>query len=313
MKKLCIILWDPGYAFYALNLEQQIDLLKNKVSEAYEKIAPQLDEETSVLFLCPEFTFLNKEKLHSSSAYTKNELAALEDKLSALVSNHPNLIISPGTSNVEKELDLTDPKKKEKYANYFHKHPDVKRTSSHAEKNLELALGRPAELDGLKGKTIIKNTAFFFSGNFKKRYSKKHPANERILDFSTIFYAGNASPFFDINGIRFGIEICYDHKMGALAEEQKKHHTQDIDVHIILSNVINIIPNKVANNKKNIVVVNCAGFTSDQKAKIATGVMVGDNQGTLSKINIDETSSSRDIWIYPVIEIPRLKNIPSPR
>lgn len=71
----------------------------------------------------------------------------------------------------------------------------------------------------------MKSTAsiFFQSTTAKpKRYSKRIEAGEYLDSITNFLYPGHSTPFFTYNGIRFGIEICADHKDGILISEQKR-------------------------------------------------------------------------------------------
>lgn len=165
----------------------------------------------------------------------------------------------------------------------------------------------------IKDKTLVKNIAsiFFHSSEDKpKRYAKRVEAGEYIDAWSGIFYSGHSSAVFSQNGVRFGIEICADHKDGILRLEQKRTG-QQVDVHLIVANVMHTIPSKVAESEESTIVINCAGnFTYNPIAAKSTGVWVTNGQGDLEPVEKAE-ASTKDLQIYLKIPVLNQKNTPS--
>ncbi|CEK10780.1 hypothetical protein [Legionella hackeliae] len=294
MKTLTIAMWDPGFSIQDLSLSEKIDVLEEKFKAVYQLAMSSLTDETTFLFLCPEFNLLNMKDL-SNLSYTKSEFVDIEKRLQKLANDYPQAIIIPGTAYIQKTLDLNDPEKDKKYAATIKKW------------QLEHLRTLKNFRQEIKDKTIIKSTAsiFFESKATKpKRYSKRVEAGEYIDAISSILYPGHSSPFFTHNGIRFGIEICADHEDGVLLSEQK----EPIDVHVIIANVMRTMAGKVANKgcQENVIVVNCAGnFSYAPTAAKEVGVWVS-GEGDLERLKQDD-SSSKDLRIYSDIPVPNQK------
>lgn len=299
MKTITAVMWDPGGNLSDKNLDEKIALIEAKFKQAYQLAmsAEPTDNDNTFIFLCPEFSLLNMDAFEKSFSYSKQEFQKAGERLKKLVDDFPNAIIIPGTTYLEKTLDLADEKKKIKYADTI--------------KKWQLKNFKPVRdfQQEIKGMTLVKNTstAFFHSEEVStkpKRYSKRVEANELLEPFTGMFYPGHGAPFFTKNDIRFGIEICADHKTGVLESEQRKTG-QAVDVHLIVANTIYTVPNKVA--KDTAIVLNCAGsFRSDNHAAKATGVWLRDAEGALKAVEMSP-SSVDDLRIYADIPLPNQK------
>lgn len=268
MKTITIVMWDPAKAKSFSTLQEKIAALEENFIYAYQQANEHATggETPLVLFLCPEFSILNDTNTDGSLSYTKAEMEALEHKLQQLTRTHENSIIIPGSGNIKKNLDLSNETKFKRYANALIK--------QNQERSIDTVAALKTALNNkLKGVHFVKNTALLFSRTQMYRYSKKHPANEMINDFSALFYPGHASNILEIQGMKLGIEICYDHYVGALRKEQISTGDTPLDVHIIISNTIGLCHENIANARKNVLVINCAGnFTNSDMAKMWSSV-----------------------------------------
>jgi hypothetical protein len=295
MKTITVAMWDPGFSMEDKKLEERIDVLEEKFKEVYGQAmsSDSGDSEVTFIFMCPEYTLLNKDDAMLGSFNSKTELLDAEKRLQKLAKDYPQAIIIPGTAYVEKTLDLQDEAKKTKY---------VSAVKSWQRNHFRGFFSFEEEI---ADKKLVKNTAsiFFHSQNNKpKRYSKQVEAEVYLDTGSSIFYPGHASSIFTQNGIRFGIEICADHKTGILSSEQQKTSEQ-IDVHLIVADVIPTIHGKVAEGN-GVIIVNCAGnFTYNPLAAKETGVWIRDQEGNLEPVEISE-SSTEDLIIYSNIPVP---------
>ncbi|KTD08144.1 hypothetical protein SAMN02746073_2957 [Legionella jamestowniensis DSM 19215] len=301
MKTLIVAMWDPGVSIQSLSLHEKIEVLEKKFKFAYELARPSIDEETMFLFMCPEFSLLDMKDLTTNFSYTKQAFIEAEKRLQKLANDYPQAIIIPGTAYIEKTMDLNNPDKEKKYASFIKKW------------QLEHYQTLKPFRQEIKDKTFVKSTAsiFFQSTTAKpKRYSKRIEAGEYLDSITNFLYPGHSTPFFTYNGIRFGIEICADHKDGILISEQKKTK-EPVDVHLIIANVMHTIPGRVANGKENVIVVNCAGnFSYVPTAARETGVWVADENGRLEPITPSD-SSTKDLKIFPSILLPNQNTTPT--
>ncbi|MCC5014698.1 MULTISPECIES: hypothetical protein [unclassified Legionella] len=298
MKTITAVMWDPGDNLINKSLDEKMTLIEAKFKQAYQlAMAGDPEKDNTLVFLCPEFALLNMDASEKNFSYSKQAFQKAGERLQKLVDDFPKAIIIPGTTYMEKNLDLADAKKKIKYADTI--------------KKWQLRNFKPAQdfQQEIAGMTLVKNTstAFFHSGDGThkpKRYSKRIEANELLEPFVGMFYPGHGEPFFTQNDIRFGLEICADHKEGVLVSEQRRTG-QTVDVHLIVANTIYTIPNKVA--KDTAIVINCAGsFQSDIHAAKATGVWIRDADGTLKAVEMSPCSVD-DLRIYADIPLPTLK------
>lgn len=125
----------------------------------------------------------------------------------------------------------------------------------------------------------------FFNGNVHK-YTKRTVAYND-LPVSTIypqsrFFAGNKSSIFSVNNLKMGVEICLDHTKGTLRNE-----SQPLDVHIILSNTINLNPANIANSKRTVVIHCSTAWDDGYKEATRAGVWIKSGQGHIEKVGID--------------------------
>ncbi|WED44240.1 hypothetical protein [Legionella cardiaca] len=295
MKTITVAMWDPGFSMEDKSLAERIDLLEEKFKSAYEQAmsSESWDSEVTFIFMCPEYTLLNKDEAILGNFNSKKDLLEAEKRFQQLANDYPQAIIIPGTAYVEKTLDLQDETKKTKY---------VSAVKSWQRNHFRGFFTFEQEIEDKK---LIKNTAsiFFHSQTNKpKRYSKQVEAEDYLDTGSSIFYPGHASSIFTQNGIRFGIEICADHKKGILNSEQNKK-SEPIDVHLIVANVIQTIRDNVAQGD-GVIIINCAGnFTYDPHAAKETGVWIRDQSGNLEPVEIAENSTD-DLLIYCNIPVP---------
>ncbi|RUR09371.1 hypothetical protein ELY14_09005 [Legionella septentrionalis] len=276
-------------------LHERVAVLEEQFKAAYEQAMSSTtgDSEVTFIFMCPEYTLLNKDDALMGNFNSKIELFDAEKRLQKLAKDYPQAIIIPGTAYVEKTLNLQDETKKAKY---------MSAVKSWQRNHFRGFFSFDEEI---ADKKLVKNTTSIFFDSQKnkpKRYSKRVESELYLDTGSSIFYPGHASSIFTQNGIRFGIEICADHKTGILSAELQKTNEQ-IDVHLIVADVIPTIRGKVADGD-GVIIVNCAGnFTYDPLAAQETGVWIRDQDGNLEPVAISE-SSSEDLLIYSNIPVP---------
>ncbi|MBA3312432.1 MAG: hypothetical protein M3552_05120 [Planctomycetota bacterium] len=81
---------------------------------------------------------------------------------------------------------------------------------------------------------MMQNTAYaFLNGNVVFEYAKQGNYHEEAGDGSLVFAPGAKSGVQNIEGIRFGFEICLDHNLGTLSKQLR--NGREIDIHIVMS------------------------------------------------------------------------------
>jgi len=85
------------------------------------------------------------------------------------------------------------------------------------------------------------NAAYgFLNGAVEFRYRKQANFNEEIGDDQLIFVPGGRSGVRQVEGVRFGIEVCLDHAIGMLGRQVRPNRL--MDVHMILSDFVTLKP-----------------------------------------------------------------------
>jgi hypothetical protein len=84
---------------------------------------------------------------------------------------------------------------------------------------------------------MSRNTAYVdLNGKRHLKYYKQAGFHEVLTeDGSNVFVAGAKQPSVNVAGIRIGLEICFDHAVGALRTPAGKASNQRPDIHVILS------------------------------------------------------------------------------
>jgi hypothetical protein len=87
----------------------------------------------------------------------------------------------------------------------------------------------------------MQNTAYaFLNGQVVFRYSKQGNFHEEVGDSGLVFAPGARSGVQDIEGIKFGFEVCLDHNLGVLSRQLRAGH--HIDVQVVTSDWVKYKP-----------------------------------------------------------------------
>lgn len=299
MKTLTVVLFDPKLEFGYLSLEEKLNLIEAKFKEAYAVfMTDNPDRQNAIfLFVCPEYTFMNLESRTTHLSYSKAEIKSIKTRLTKLISAFPNAILVPGTAYEKKELA----ENKEKYTDFI--------KTGLRENNERVPTGM-SFFEAWKKSNVsaVKNTAHIFGkiSHGKKplshSYSKRGDAMEKFINAS-LYPGKSADAIFTVNGLRIGIEICADHQEKLLGLQQDKN-AELLDIHLLIGNVVSLNKTNVANHGKNIIVINCAGYFSENPtAQRETGIWIGDEKGELHKLNPNEASTA-NLYFYPNIALP---------
>lgn len=306
MKTLTVAMFDPKAEFRKLSLEDKINLIETKFKAAYAlfKAENSHEKNATFLFVCPEYTFMNLASKTTHLSYSKEEMKLVKNRLTTLITEHPNAILVPGTAYEKKEFK----ENKDKYL------PIIKK--GFRDNNERVPAGMNLfEAWQKSDVSAVKNSAHVFGtiSNGKKpsshSYSKRAHAFENFIN-ATLYPGKFGDAIFTVNGLRVGIEICADHQENMLSLYQSKN-PEPLDIHLLVGNIVGLNPKNVANHGKNIIAINCAGnFSENSTAKNETGIWVGDENGKLNKL-VASKSSTADIYFYPNIVIPNQKFTPS--
>lgn len=85
-------------------------------------------------------------------------------------------------------------------------------------------------------RTMFNTAHGMLNGQVVVTYNKQGNFNEEVGDDHLIFAPGGRSGITEIEGIRFGLEVCLDHAMGTLARQCRAD--RPIDVQIVLSDYV---------------------------------------------------------------------------
>lgn len=81
-----------------------------------------------------------------------------------------------------------------------------------------------AQLQGSAHDHMMRNTAYIlFNGRVQFKYHKNADYHEAVGDAKTVFVPGGKVGTCEVAGIRFGIEICFDHTMAMLKTGVAQH------------------------------------------------------------------------------------------
>lgn len=328
MPGLTVIMIDPD--------KQTEDSLKSRVSKIISKIKEGIElaklnatSEQDVIYfvLCPEYTFVKHPDDKSSPSYDKSDRDYIDRKFLKLSKEHPCVYFFPGTGMFQKSrFDVSESSKLKKYKGFLLGVSMFKLDSRVEQYPLAMdADSSESELDRIKsdlGKFATsmpaKNTTtIYHDGTIIGRYSKKYEnigincsGHGKLFtshEPAPLFYSGQSKSIFELEGgtVRLGIEICADHNSKALASALSKDESiAPLDIHLILSNTIDINPYKVAHTPGHrSIVINCAGFFSKQYeyAKYSTGVWLFDDDSSLTRI--PSTHEQSNILIFSGIEL----------
>lgn len=88
---------------------------------------------------------------------------------------------------------------------------------------------------------VMSNAAYgLLNGAVVFRYKKQGNFNEEIGDDQLIFVPGGKNGVREVEGVRFGIEVCLDHAIGMLGRQVRPN--RPLDVHLILSDFVTLKP-----------------------------------------------------------------------
>jgi hypothetical protein len=88
-------------------------------------------------------------------------------------------------------------------------------------------------------RTMFNTARGLLNGRVVVTYNKQCNFHEEVGDNNLIFAPGGRNGITEIEGIRFGLEVCLDHAMGTLARQSRTE--RPIDVQIVLSD--HVTPN----------------------------------------------------------------------
>ncbi len=199
-----------------------LEAIEKYVAEAWQRITAMREAHPVVgwqaVFLAPEYYFSNQRNLNDRF-YSHDVKRFILQGLASLAKKYPKLLIVPGTVLWTKDAADTqiDGKKK----------PNVKRIEN-AIKRSELANKRFKTTILTQGWSytgnmlspdvkIAQNIAYVCLGSQMIKYQKVGNYKEVENEKGDIYFApGSIAGRFSVGGIKYGLEICMDHALGAL-------------------------------------------------------------------------------------------------
>lgn len=314
------------------------DSLKSRVSHITFKIKDAIklaklqeipDQKTIYFVLCPEYTFVQHHDDKTKLSYTQTDRDYIDKKFLKLSKAYPDVYFFPGTGMFQKSrFDIEDTSKLRKYGEFllglsiFRLDSRVEPYSAEIDKIYSTEAGFDQvkqTLEKFNTTMPAKNTTtIYHNGTIIGRYSKKNENIQMVFlgprssitsrEPAALFYQGHSKSIFELEegAIRLGVEICADHNSKTLVKALAKEGSSlPLDVHLVLSNTIDIEPYKVAYTPGHrSIVINCSGFfSSGGHAKYSTGIWVAEEENTLTKVTC--THSDDDVLIYSGIEMPQ--------
>ncbi|KAG7367351.1 hypothetical protein IV203_030022 [Nitzschia inconspicua] len=230
-------------------LNMILEMVLNSLSEDVLDETPQIDHSPDVLkiFLLPEFTFRGPFGAYSLSDLKEGGLLLSVGGMISNLINDPkfeNWLLFFGTIIMAQSSYCSDSSEKPWEAEgqyleegeimYFSFAPIVKGGSEVLTSKFQLYknyistvdfLDRENGLPNPRKSNIAKYGDLFDTGDEDMKDSILNQRGVRIIE-------GNV---FEIDGIRFGMEICLDHRMGVLWENLQQDNSSLVDVHLITS------------------------------------------------------------------------------
>ncbi len=232
-RKILVMFWQPDVEQTArLSLEQKLCVLKQVFNQAYRHFQAYSQnsnhQKSTLLFIAPEYYFVGQHFY----AYSETQKQFIQTQLTEWSQNTPHCILIPGTI---KWRQLTQP------------HSPAHRDAINAfetigfqyYKNLKQnPLLQPAWHYTLAAqeRCFIFNSSLIIHQGACYEYHKQTAANElnETERHHAAFRFGTQSAFLEIDGLRFGLEICSDHDHRLLRKHLEKGLSA-VDIHIVQS------------------------------------------------------------------------------
>ncbi len=262
MKFFFVALWSRqteaviGEAVRLNQLKEAIEAASAKFSSVNS--ADKFDGAIKWIFIGPEYLFTTdrQEGDDTTRALEPGKVSEITKELVKLSTAHKGMLLIPGSviyqhgvaaqiggsnevvesvTKYEKSLDPTAVKGMPQSLRKQLLKPFDE--SSSPEAKLKKLTETPQDITH-----VVKNRVYvLLNGNVVARYGKKADKHEVMGPKSALFIPGQDSGTATIEGVKFGIEICYDHQMGVL---RAISNDTKVDIHIVVSA---FVENKVSN------------------------------------------------------------------
>lgn len=320
-----VALWSRDTE-HKLNVEQETRLsdLKEAVKAAYavyeeqaKNTAYTFGDKIKAIFLAPEYLFTNKreetQELTRAIDWTKAE--GILTELCSFSKSQAGMLLIPGTviyrHPVEKDTDaLTATRSiQEKVAQSAVAKADTTgRLPLLAPTGAKLDIqSKVKALEGGNGVThLVKNRLHaFLDGKVVATYGKIADRYEVTDKGGTdLFVPGRQAGVNDVEGIKFGFEICYDHDLGVL---KALGGVGSVDIHVILSAWVDGVQNNMLAREGGFVLHACSDkersnvyFKPNQKWKDRYKPKFAAPKFVSPK----DSSKRHEDWILPIGEKP---------
>ena len=245
MRNLHVTIWQVNTrATQYLDLHTRLAYLYKTVDQAYAYLrnTPASKHRVRGVFVAPEYYFAahsagGHHELSENRYLTADEVNDINASLACLSQIYPGLLLIPGTVLWKKPVgENTSIENKSTVVN-----PEIHHIySSYDPATLKLLSQTLGELfdaetqEALQRCDAIKSTETIDCHSVQAYLNGKHVyQSDRCDDLDNTINTApilNSSPVFEVDGLRFGIEIFLDHAYNALKTP--------VDVHIILSNCV---------------------------------------------------------------------------
>jgi hypothetical protein len=156
---------------------------------------------------------------------------------------------------------------------------------------------------------LMRNTApVFHDGDCLLKYHKHGDFFEAISDNDGLFIPGNGKKTCELNGLRFGFEICLDHNLGILQNALKNDVDKLVDIHIVCSAAVDNVTSNMMNRRGGFF-LHASIYGNDssvwknnggQQTKVAhlKGLQLGVNGLQVWRLNL----SNEDVCLWKLLE-----------
>jgi predicted amidohydrolase len=216
--------WEPktGKLNGLGKAREELERLQKYVTEAWQKITEMREAHPVVdwqaVFLAPEYFFSNQREA-KARFFSHDVKRYIIQGLAALSKQYPKLLIVPGTVLWTKDLHDTDKDGKKVWNDK--RAQSLNTRSAQANSKFRTTTNtKDWDFVGDLSKTdvlIAQNVAYVCLGTQIVKYHKVGNYKEVEGEKGNVFFApGSIVGRFNVGGVKYGLEICMDHALGAL-------------------------------------------------------------------------------------------------
>jgi len=217
-----------------------LDALKKSVAEAWSRITEMRQghpvPDWQAVFLAPEYFFSNRRDAQDRFFAHETKRIILKG-LASMAKNYPQLLIVPGTVLWTKELYDKTPTGPQQNAARLNK---ARARNQYARATFGTSSGQDWSFTGDMTATNVKiaqNVAYVCLGDQIVKYHKVGNYKEVEGEKGNIYFAsGSIVGRFSVGGVKYGLEVCMDHALGAL--DTTIAAQGQVHIHLIISSYV---------------------------------------------------------------------------